>query len=123
MNQEILTIAEYAQLRGISEKTVRRGVKAGKIPSTTVQGKFGPEYRIFHTQPGEDKANNGDGQNVQGSPSLVEAIMKLTDQIRDLSFLVGELRAKNEVLERKLLSMSTRKRKKKPWYKRITGRK
>ena len=114
-NHESVTIAQYAQLCGISEKTVRRRIKSGKVQSTTVQGKFGPEYRIFHTYNRGEKANNNDGQG----PPLMQAILTLTEQVRDLSFLVGELRTKNEILERKLLSVSTRKRKHRPWYKRL----
>ena len=114
-NQETLTLAQYAQVYGLSEKTVRRRIKSGKLTAKTVQGKFGPEYRIIHTYNRGEKTNNSDGQG----PPLLQTILTLTDQVRDLSFLVGELRAKNEILERKLLSVSTRKRKHKPWYKRL----
>ena len=40
------SISEAAALLKLSAKTIRRYVKAGKLPSTKVSTKFGDEYRI-----------------------------------------------------------------------------
>ena len=40
------SISEAAELLNLSAKTIRRYIKAGKLPSTKVPTKFGDEYRI-----------------------------------------------------------------------------
>ncbi len=40
------SITEAAELLKLSPKTIRRYIKAGKLPSTKVPTKFGDEYRI-----------------------------------------------------------------------------
>jgi MerR family transcriptional regulator, copper efflux regulator len=40
------SISEAAEVLNLSTKTIRRYVKAGKLPSIKVQTKFGEEYRI-----------------------------------------------------------------------------
>jgi MerR family copper efflux transcriptional regulator len=40
------SITEAAELLKLSPKTIRRYIKAGKLPSTKVPTKFGEEYRI-----------------------------------------------------------------------------
>ncbi|ACX53251.1 DNA binding domain protein, excisionase family (plasmid) [Ammonifex degensii KC4] len=45
-NDQGLPLKEAAQALGISEKTLRRWIRAGKIPARLVDGPFGQEYRI-----------------------------------------------------------------------------
>ncbi len=40
------SISEAAELLNLSAKTIRRYIKAGKLPSVMVSTKFGDEYRI-----------------------------------------------------------------------------
>jgi MerR family transcriptional regulator, copper efflux regulator len=40
------SISEAAELLKLSPKTIRRYIKAGKLPSTKIPTKFGDEYRI-----------------------------------------------------------------------------
>lgn len=40
------TVAEAAAQLGVSEKTIRRYVKAGKLPATMVDGPYGPQWTI-----------------------------------------------------------------------------
>ena len=41
-----MTIAEYAELHGISERTVRRRIQRGQLRAIMVAGPYGPEYQI-----------------------------------------------------------------------------
>lgn len=43
---EGLTIAETASQLGVSQKTVRRWIKAGRLPATREEGPYGPQYRV-----------------------------------------------------------------------------
>jgi excisionase family DNA binding protein len=45
-NTGTYSITEAAELLKLSPKTIRRYIKAGKLPSTKVPTKFGDEYRI-----------------------------------------------------------------------------
>jgi MerR family transcriptional regulator, copper efflux regulator len=45
-NSTSYSISEAAELLKLSPKTIRRYIKAGKLPSTKVPTKFGDEYRI-----------------------------------------------------------------------------
>lgn len=45
-NTATYSITEAAELLKLSPKTIRRYIKAGKLPSTKVPTKFGDEYRI-----------------------------------------------------------------------------
>lgn len=40
------SVAEAAQVLGVSEKTIRRHIKAGRLAATLFNGPRGPEYRI-----------------------------------------------------------------------------
>lgn len=41
-----MTIAQAAERLGVSTKTVRRWIKAGRLPAELVDGPYGPEYRV-----------------------------------------------------------------------------
>ena len=41
-----LTVAETAKALGLSERTIRRRIKSGKIKADLVVGRYGEEYRI-----------------------------------------------------------------------------
>lgn len=46
MEEKYYTIREIAELTGLHVNTVRGYVKAGRLPSIKVRGKYGDEYRI-----------------------------------------------------------------------------
>ncbi|NMC28353.1 MAG: helix-turn-helix domain-containing protein [Syntrophomonadaceae bacterium] len=46
MDQGYLTIKEYAKLTGLSESTVRRRIKMGRISAVQAEGTRGPQYLI-----------------------------------------------------------------------------
>ena len=44
--EDTLSLAQAAQRFGVSDKTIRRWIKAGKLEATQVPGPYGLEYRI-----------------------------------------------------------------------------
>ncbi|QNT75312.1 MerR family DNA-binding transcriptional regulator [Dehalogenimonas etheniformans] len=46
MNTQNFTIAQAAEKLGVSTRTIRRYIKAGKLRADLVNGPFGEEYRI-----------------------------------------------------------------------------
>jgi excisionase family DNA binding protein len=46
MSTQALSIAQAAEELGVSTRTIRRFIKAGKLKAELVNGTFGPEYRI-----------------------------------------------------------------------------
>ncbi len=51
MSSQGLSIAQAASKLGVSTRTVRRYIKAGKIRAELVDGRFGEEYRILELPP------------------------------------------------------------------------
>ena len=51
MSSQGLSIAQAANKLGVSTRTVRRYIKAGKIRAELVDGRFGEEYRILELPP------------------------------------------------------------------------
>ena len=51
MSSQGLSIAQAASKLGVSTRTVRRYIKAGKIRAELVDGRFGEEYRILELLP------------------------------------------------------------------------
>ena len=64
--QTLLTLAEYANLAGLSVKTVRRKVRRGEIPAQLIAGPHGPEYRIGQGKLGVSQPN--------GYPTVLERV-------------------------------------------------
>jgi len=46
MSSQGLTIAEAAEALGLSQRTIRRHIKSGKIRAELMPGQYGDEYRI-----------------------------------------------------------------------------
>jgi MerR family transcriptional regulator, copper efflux regulator len=46
MAAEGMSIGDAAKELGVSTRTIRRFIKAGKLKAALIQGNFGPEYRI-----------------------------------------------------------------------------
>ncbi len=56
-----LTIEQAASALGVSVMTVRRQIKRGHLKAQMVQGKFGPEWRVYLGQPYTSPSPAGDG--------------------------------------------------------------
>ncbi len=108
------TLKQAADLLNVSEMTVRRRVKAGKIPGKQIPGKYGDEWLITElpgavgmnsSEPGEDNPF----PNSEKGIDLLAMIKDLQQENRDLALALGEARANVLLLQEA----------KKPWYKRL----
>jgi len=121
------SISEAAELLNLSAKTIRRYIKAGKLPSTKVPTKFGDEYRITEIPEvlkqeasaqaeaqgkteiisAEDNANSLDAQqlyqeNVRLAAQLgaaTERIRQLEDQVKNTNAQITQGTEKPLLLE------------------------
>lgn len=66
MSTQALSIAQAAEELGVSTRTIRRFIKAGKLKAELINGTFGPEYRIREI-PAELKKGTGEAEK-EGDP-------------------------------------------------------
>ena len=132
LSTEGLTIAGAARELGVSARTIRRFIKAGKLSAQLVPGQFGDEYRIFEIPPGLQKQEPLDttsGQTFGQTPGQtpVQTPVQAPDQFMDM---VRELQDKNMTLAAQLGAATERIRAlegqvkllteaRQPWWKRL----
>jgi len=81
MSTQGLSINDAAKALGVSTRTVRRFIKAGKLKAELVPGTFGPEYRIKEIPETLRKQTAG--------PTLATAENSLTPSPEQISFPVA----------------------------------
>jgi len=86
MSTQGLTIAEAAQALGVSQRTIRRQIKSGKIKADLVPGRYGAEYRIAGLE-----AEAAAGPRVDNAPA--SALDKTLDMVKALQQEKAELYA------------------------------
>jgi gas vesicle protein len=132
-NQQSLTISQYAKIKGISTKTVRRRIKAGELAYEMSKGKYLIKDMPDRLKKKVDK-NNDMSMDMSTSVNKVDKnndmsmdmstlvkdllgqIQRLTEENRNLAITLGRYQAKIESLETKLITAS------KPWWRRIFSR-
>ena len=129
MANQGLTITQAALKLGISTRTVRRYIKAGRIKANMVEGPFGEEYRIYQLPEKKDTvlreetidrtSGQSAGRQSQDSTSLLDYIKELQDKNLALAAQLGAAgeRVKNLEDQVKLLGAG-----KKPWWQRLFAR-
>ena len=121
--------SQAAKELGVSVRTVRRYIKAGRIEAKFVEGRFGEEYRIRQLPPELFQA---------GSEAGKPAVEKALDKPSDISFgqtlnIIRELQEKNLALAAQLGVATERARNlekqvklisaaRDPWWKRLVSR-
>jgi MerR family transcriptional regulator, copper efflux regulator len=126
------SISETAELLKLSPKTIRRYIKAGKLPSIKVPTKFGDEYRITEipeTLKAEAAAQAENEAKVEIVP-VEQPSYKLDAQVlyQENIRLAAQLGAATERLRQleeklKLLEAPKTAPSPLPWWKRLFGRK
>jgi MerR family copper efflux transcriptional regulator len=131
LSTEGLTIAGAAKELGVSPRTIRRFIKAGKLFAELVPGQFGDEYRIFEIPLSLQKQKRLDiapGQNPSQTPSQtpVQTSVQFMDLVRELQeknmTLAAQLGAATErirALESQVKLLTTARH---PWWKRLFSR-
>ena len=137
-NHQGLTISQYAKLKGISTKTVRRRIKAGELAYEMSKGKYliteipdRSNEKVDNNKDVSTPVKEVDNHNDVSTPvkkvdnnndmstvvkDLLGQIQRLTEENRNLAITLGRYQAKIESLETKLIATS------KPWWRRIFGR-
>jgi MerR family transcriptional regulator, copper efflux regulator len=122
------SINEAAELLKLSPKTIRRYIKAGKLPSTKVPTKFGEEYRITEIPQAlkEEAAIQAEAQpkveiaEVDQPASRLDIQVLYQENIRlaaQLGIATERLRQMEEKL--KLLEAPKTQPTPRPWWKRF----
>jgi MerR family transcriptional regulator, copper efflux regulator len=133
-NPTSYSISEAAEFLKLSPKTIRRYIKAGKLPSTKVPTKFGDEYRITEIpealkqeaimQVGSQPAADVVTQDVVTQPeeeNKLDVQMLYQENIR-MAAQLGAASERIRQLEDQLKLLEAPKNPAKlPWWKRLFG--
>lgn len=122
MSSRGLSITQAANKLGVSTRTVRRYIKAGKINAVLVNGRFGEEYRIIEL-PSELYLAKHEGETPTHGQAPSQIPVQTLDIIRELQeknlALAAQLgaaaeRIRNLESQLKLLTVA-----RVPWWKRL----
>ena len=129
MSKQGLTIAQAAKSLGVSSRTVRRFIKAGKVHAELVPGPFGEEYRILELPEDlrkQEPVNNTPGQtpihtSVQTPIQAMDIIRELQEKNLTLAAQLGVATERIRHLESEIKLLTTVKQQ--SWWKRLFTRK
>jgi MerR family copper efflux transcriptional regulator len=125
MSSQGLSIAQTARKLGVSTRTVRRYIKAGKIKAELVIGQFGEEYRILELPP-ELYQVGTEGETPTPSQHPGQSLGQAIDIIRELQeknlALAAQLGAATERIRNLENQVKLLTAPKLPWWKRLLFR-
>jgi excisionase family DNA binding protein len=110
-----MTIAQAAEALGVSSRTIRRYIKAGKIAATLVAGPFGDEYRIFDLPP-ELLAKTAGETTGQDSGQVMDIVRELHEKNLALAAQLGAATERIRSLENQVKLLTAGRR---PWWQRL----
>ena len=117
-----MNIAQVAKKLGVSARTVRRYIKAGKVQAELVSGHFGEEYRILEIPPElcpterEGKASSPGQAPGQNLGQVVDIIRELQEKNLALAAQLGVATERIRNMESKIKLLAAPKRR---WWQRI----
>ncbi len=119
MSGQGLTISQAAKVLGVSARTVRRYIKAGKLHAELVDGPFGEEYRIPELPSELHQPKPLDKTPGQTPVQAMDVIMELQEKNLALAAQLGAAaeRIRNLESQVKLLAVASQ-----PWWKRLFRR-
>ncbi len=115
MSRQGLTVAEAAEALGLSQRTIRRQIKSGKIKAALVPGHYGAEYRIGGlgevsvAGPGLDKTS------ASALDKALDMVKALQQEKAELYAQVAYWQAQSRHLEEQVKLLVEAKR---PWWQR-----
>ncbi len=131
LSKEGLTIAKAAEELGVSTRTIRRFIKAGKILAELVPGQFGDEYRIFEIPlnlqrqkrlditPRKTLSQTSRQTHVQISAQFMDMVRELQEKNMTLAAQLGAATERIRALESQVKLLTTTRQ---PWWKRLFSR-
>ncbi|AII58391.1 MerR family transcriptional regulator [Dehalococcoides mccartyi] len=104
MTKEGMTIAQAADLLGVSTRTIRRYIKSGKIQAELVPGSFGEEYRIYEIPSDLKKEDEEDLslQTIQTPIQFMDVVRELHEKNLALAAQLGAATEKIKQMESQL---------------------
>ena len=119
MSGQGLTIARAAEVLGVSARTVRRHIKAGKLHAELVDGPFGEEYCIPELPSELHRLKPVDKTPGQTPVQAMDVIMELQEKNLALAARLGAAAERIRNLENqvKLLAVVGQ-----PWWRRLFRR-
>ena len=114
MSGQGLTVAEAAEALGVSQRTVRRHIKGGKIKAALVPGRYGMEYRIHEL--GQVVPKPLDRPSPSALDKALDMIAALQQEKAELYAQVGYFQAQCRHLEDQVKLLTEAKR---PWWHRL----
>jgi len=130
MTNQSFNINEAAKKMGVSTRTIRRYIKAGKLKAELVKGSFGDEYRILELPPQLDpNLAVGKGKAVGKHPAHApsesfDLIRELQEKNLALAAQLGAAAERIRSLESQVKLLAPPKAEKpsvEPWWHRILG--
>ena len=126
MAKQNMSIPQAAEKLGVSTRTIRRYIKAGKIKAELINGRFGAEYRIPQLPPEllqkepEDAKPAYDKSTGQTSSQPIGQALDIIRELQDKNLaLAAQLGAATERirnLENEVKLLTTARP---PWWKRL----
>ena len=131
MTKQGVTIAQAALEMGVSTRTVRRYIKAGKIQAELVEGPFGEEYRIYQILDkkteilqkntvdnsfGQLSSDNGETEQSQNMIQMLDYIKELQEKNLALAAQFGAASERVNNLENQIKLLGDGK---KSWWQQL----
>lgn len=119
MSGQGLTISQAAKALGVSARTVRRYIKAGKLHAELVDGHFGEEYRIPELPSELRQPKPVDKTPGQTPVQAMDVIRELQEKNLALAAQLGAAAERIRNLENQVKLLAVARR---PWWKRLFRR-
>ena len=129
MKKHGMSIAQAAEKLGVSTRTIRRYIKAGKIEAELINGRFGAEYRIpqlppelLHKEHEDEKPDLGQSSGrAPGQPlgQALDIIRELQEKNLALAAQLGVATERVRNLENQVKLLTTTGI---PWWKKLFTR-
>ena len=124
-----LTINQAAERLGVSTRTIRRYIKAGKIQAELINGPFGEEYRIYNLPAALSKDDLSEESSVSKALETVgreakpddflSVFRELQEKNLTLAAQLGAATERIRSLEGQLKLLGDGKSAPAPWWKRV----
>lgn len=116
MSRQGLTVAEAAEALRLSERTIRRHIKSGKIKADLVPGHYGMEYRISDLGQVPTAPAALDNASASALDKALDMIKALQQEKAELYAQVAYFQAQCRHLEEQVKLLTEAKR---PWWRRL----
>ena len=115
MSGQGLTVAEAAEALGVSQRTVRRYIKSGKIKADLVPGHYGMEYRISELSHAVPAAAGLDNALPSALDKALDMVKVLQQEKAELYAQVAYFQSQCRHLEDQVKLLMEARR---PWWRR-----